>query len=142
MSNGAVTGQVLDENGAAQAGLIVGAYDTDGLFGDRLLANTANSSDPLFADYARTAADGSFSVSYAPGTYNLSLAMGDDGYESCWVQCQIQFLDGSTVLATVTKGLTNLGYFYDARGNNWSAASWPGSNVSQTVTLAGSRLLG
>ena len=54
MSNGAVTGQVLDENGAAQAGLIVGAYDTDGLFGDRLLANTTNSSDPLFADYART----------------------------------------------------------------------------------------
>jgi phosphatidylserine/phosphatidylglycerophosphate/cardiolipin synthase-like enzyme len=77
LSNGAVTGQVLDENGAAQAGLIVGAYDTGGLFGDRLLANTANSSDPLFADYARTAADGSFSLSYAPGTYNLQVRVYD-----------------------------------------------------------------
>ncbi len=28
----------------------------------------------------------------APGTYSLSLAMGDAGYEECWSQCQIQFL--------------------------------------------------
>ena len=40
----------------------------------------------------------------APGTYSLSLAMGDDGYPACWVQCQVQFLDGSTVLATITGG--------------------------------------
>src|SRR5271167_2319029 len=58
------------------------------------------------------------------GTYNLSLAMGDDGYEQCWTQCQVQFLDGSTVLATVTGGLSNLGYFYDAKGSNWSASAW------------------
>ena len=76
----------------------------------------------------------------SPGTYNLSLAMGDAGYQECWVQCQIQFLDGNTVLATVTEGSTNLGYFYDAAGNNWSAAAWPGSNVSQQVTLTGTRL--
>ncbi len=74
------------------------------------------------------------------GTYNLSLAMGDAGYEQCWVQCQIQFLDGSTVLATLTKGLTNENYFYDAHGNNWSAAAWPSSNLSQQVTLAGTQL--
>ncbi len=74
------------------------------------------------------------------GTYNLSLAMGDAGYQECWVQCQIQFLDGNTVLATVTRGSTNLGYFYDAKGNNWSAAAWPASNVKQQVTLTGSRL--
>src|SRR5271165_6623305 len=74
------------------------------------------------------------------GTYNLSLALGDDGYEQCWTQCQIQFLDGSTVLATVTEGPTLAGYFYDAKGNNWSAAAWPTSNISQQVTLAGSRL--
>src|SRR5271169_4524190 len=42
------------------------------------------------------------------GTYSLSLALGDAGYQQCWVQCQIQFLDGSTVLATVTEGFTNL----------------------------------
>ena len=76
----------------------------------------------------------------SPGTYNLSLALGDAGYQACWVQCQIQFLDGNTVVATVTKGSTNLGYFYDMAGNNWSAAAWPGSNVSQQVTLTGSRL--
>ncbi|MGC2109879.1 MAG: hypothetical protein WA655_10205, partial [Candidatus Korobacteraceae bacterium] len=74
------------------------------------------------------------------GTYNLSLAMGDAGYEECWVQCQIQFLDGGTVLATLTKGTTNQNYFYDAKGNNWSAAAWPGSNLSQQVTLTGTRL--
>jgi hypothetical protein len=76
----------------------------------------------------------------SPGTYNLSLAMGDAGYQECWKQCQIQFLDGNTVLATLSRGSTNLGYFYDAAGNNWSAAVWPGSNVSQQVTLTGTRL--
>ncbi len=76
----------------------------------------------------------------SPGTYNVSLALGDAGYQECWVQCQIQFLDGSTVVAKLTEGTTNLGYFYDAIGNNWSAAAWPGSNVSQQVTLSGTRL--
>ena len=56
------------------------------------------------------------------------------------MQCQIQFLDGSTVLDTVTVGSEQLGYFYDAQGKNWSAAQWPKSNLSQQVTLAGSRL--
>ena len=56
------------------------------------------------------------------------------------MQCQVQFLDGSTVLATVSGGATNGGYFYDATGNNWSAAAWPSSNLSQQVTLAGTRL--
>src|SRR5271157_879381 len=57
------------------------------------------------------------------GTYNLSLAMGDAGYQQCSQQCQVQFLDGGTVLATVTGGPTNAGFFYDAMGNNWSAAA-------------------
>src|SRR5271157_2562078 len=74
------------------------------------------------------------------GSYNLSLALGDEGYSQCWTQCQIQFLDGSTVLATVPGGPTNYGYFYDAKGNNWSAANWPTSTVSQQVTLVGTRL--
>src|SRR5271165_4758869 len=74
------------------------------------------------------------------GTYNLSLAMGDAGYEQCYTECQVQFLDGSTVLATVTGGPTKAGYFYDATGKNWSAAAWPNSNLSQQVTLTGTRL--
>src|SRR5271167_3216137 len=76
----------------------------------------------------------------SPGTYNLSLAMGDAGYEECSAQCQIQFLDGNTVLATLTEGVTDAGYFYDAHGNNWSAAAWPANNVSQQVTLTSTRL--
>src|SRR5208283_3557026 len=76
----------------------------------------------------------------SPGTYNLSLAMGDEGYAQCGTQCQVQFFDGSTVVATVNEGATNPGYFYDAAGNNWSAAAWPTSNVSQQVTLSGSLL--
>ena len=76
----------------------------------------------------------------SPGTYNLSLAMGDDSYEDCWKQCLIQFLDGNTVLATVSEGLINLGNFYNATGKNWSAAAWPANNLSQQVTLTGTRL--
>src|SRR5208337_747558 len=67
-------------------------------------------------------------------------ALGDGSYGQCWTQCQVQFLDGSTVLATVTGGSIAAGYFYDALGNKWSAAAWPASNVSQQVTLAGTRL--
>ena len=74
------------------------------------------------------------------GTYNLSLAMGDAGYSECWTQCQVQFLDGSTVVGTVSGGVEGLGYFYDATGKNWSATAWPGSNVPLQVTMSGTRL--
>jgi len=74
------------------------------------------------------------------GAYSLSLAMGDAGYQACWGQCQIQFLDGNTLLATVTGGATNMGYFYDAQGKNWSAAAWPTNSLNQQVTLSGTRL--
>ncbi len=99
--------------------------------------------DPRLAgiNFVNNGAPGTFYVDLpSPGTYNLSLAMGDAGNGQCWVQCQVQFLDGSTVLATVTTGVINLGYFYDATGKNWSAATWPSSNLSQQVTLTGSRL--
>ena len=76
----------------------------------------------------------------APGAYNLSLALGDAGAKRCRIQCQVQFLDGNTVLATVTGGVIDQGYFYDAKGSAWSAAAWPGSNASQQVTLTGTRL--
>ena len=103
----------------------------------------STSVDPRLAgiNYVNNASPATFQVQLpSSGTYNLSLAMGDDGYTQCTTQCQVQFLDGSTVLATVTGGSTNAGYFYDAKGKNWSAAAWPGSNLSQQVTLAGSLL--
>ncbi len=99
--------------------------------------------DPRLAgiNYVNNGSPATFNVDLpAAGSYNLSLAMGDDGYEECYTQCQVQFLDGSTVLATASGGASNAGYFYDAAGNNWSAAAWPGSNLSQQVTLTGSRL--
>jgi phosphatidylserine/phosphatidylglycerophosphate/cardiolipin synthase-like enzyme len=127
LSNGAVTGQVLDENGAAQAGLIVGAYDTDGLFGDRLLANTTNSSDPLFADYARTAADGGFSLSYAPGTYNLQVRVYDTVKRQLAAGPVATSLSSASYAlpapitvtqATATGWLATGGQFSDALGGN------------------------
>ena len=102
-----------------------------------------NMIDPRLAgiNYTDNGTPGAFYVNLpAPGTYNLSLAMGDDGNAQCGTQCQVQFLDGANVLATVTGGPTNQGYFYDAQGNNWSAAQWPTKNVSQQVTLAGTQL--
>jgi uncharacterized membrane protein len=105
--------------------------------------NRSTSVDPRLAgiNLAANGSPATFDVQLpSPGTYNLSLAMGDAGYEECWVQCQIQFLDGSTVIATITEGLTKLGYFYDAKGNNWSAAQWPQDNLTQQVTLTGSLL--
>ena len=99
--------------------------------------------DPRLAgvNFAANGSPATFNVDLpSAGTYNLSLALGDAGYQACWVQCQIQFLDGNTVLATLSLGSTKLGYFYDAKGNNWSAAAWPGSNVSRQVTLSGTRL--
>jgi hypothetical protein len=77
----------------------------------------------------------------SPGTYSIALAMGDEGYSACWVgTCQVQFWDGNILLATVTGGPIGAGYFYDAEGNNWSAAAWPNSNVSRQVTLLGAQL--
>ncbi len=99
--------------------------------------------DPRLAgvDYANNGAPATFEVDLpAAGTYNLSLAMGDDGYGQCWTQCQVQFLDGSTVLATVSGGSLPAGSFYDARTKTWTAAAWPGSNLTQQVTLTGTKL--
>lgn len=56
--------------------LVVGAYDS-GPFGDVLIANTANTADPYFPQYARTASDGSFTISITDGAYDLSVKVLD-----------------------------------------------------------------
>src|SRR5208337_143702 len=61
--------------------------------------------DPRLAgiNYANNGSPATFYVDLpSAGTYSLSLAMGDAGYAQCWTQCQVQFFDGSTLLATVT----------------------------------------
>jgi hypothetical protein len=103
----------------------------------------STSVDPRLAgiNFASNGSPATFYVDLpSSGTYNLSLALGDANWGECWVQCEVQFLDGSTVLADVSEGLTNRGYFYDATGKNWSAAEWPSSSLSQRVTLTGTRL--
>ena len=103
----------------------------------------SKSVDPRLAgiNYANNGTPATFNVQLpSAGTYNLSLAMGDVGYEQCWVQCQIQFLDGTKVIATVTGGTAQAGYFYDAKGKMWSAAQWPANNLTQQVTLTGTVL--
>jgi len=98
--------------------------------------------DPRLAgiNYVRNGSPGTFYVNLpSAGTYNVSLALGDEGYTQCWTLCQVQFLDGSTVLGTVT-GNPLIANFDDAKGNNWTAAAWPGSNVALPVTLSGTRL--
>src|SRR5271165_3664047 len=120
-------------------GVTYGWANSDSV-GSRDLSTTA---DPRLAgfSYAKNGQPATFYVDLpAPGTYDLALAMGDAGYPDCWQDCQVQFLEGSTVLATVRKGLIVPGQFCDAVGNNWSAAAWPTSNVTRSVTLAGTRL--
>ncbi len=105
--------------------------------------NRNNSIDPRLAgvNQVTNGTPGQFYVDLpSPGTYSLSLAMGDAGYPPCAVECEVQFLDGSNLLATVTGGPIPQGYFYDAQGNVWSAAQWPTNNVSQQVTLVGTQL--
>jgi hypothetical protein len=99
--------------------------------------------DPRLAgiNYVNNGAPAKFYVDLpSAGTYNLSLALGDDGYPQCWTQCQVQFLDGNTVVGTVNGGFEGLGFFYDATGKNWSATVWPGSNAPLQVTMNGTRL--
>ena len=99
--------------------------------------------DPRLAgiNYQPNGSPGTFYVDLpSSGTYNLSLAMGDAGFATCWSQCQIQFMDGNRVVATLAKGPIAAGNFYDANGNSWPAAAWPANNVPLQVTMTGTEL--
>jgi phosphatidylserine/phosphatidylglycerophosphate/cardiolipin synthase-like enzyme len=77
MANVTIIGEVL--NSGTQSGvpgLVVGAFDR-GVFGEVLTPNTSNTGDALFGQYARTGADGKFSLSLAPGNYDLHVRVLD-----------------------------------------------------------------
>ena len=77
----------------------------------------------------------------SPGIYNITMAMGNAMSGTCQSSyCQVQFLDGKTVLATIYKQGAGTAYFYDAKGNLWSANDWPTKNVALQVTITGTRL--
>lgn len=78
MTNTGVTGRVVDDAGQGIGGLVVGAFDV-GLFGERLLVNTANSHDstPALRPYARTDANGDFAITYTGGRHDLVVRVYD-----------------------------------------------------------------
>lgn len=103
----------------------------------------SKSVDPRLAgiNYVSNGTPAQFQVDLpSPGTYIVSLALGDDGYGQCSVRCQVQFLDGNTNLGAVAGGMVPAGNFYDDADNKWSAATWPASNVSKQITMAGTHL--
>ena len=78
-----------------------------------------NKLDPRLAgvNFANNGSPATFNVDLpSPGTYNLSLALGDAGYQACWVQCQIQFLDGNTVTRQCGCGIHQPGLFLRCEG--------------------------
>jgi phosphatidylserine/phosphatidylglycerophosphate/cardiolipin synthase-like enzyme len=73
MANSGVKGFVLDDSGQALEGVLVGVYDIDGCFGERLLPDSSPPLNLTVAGLAQSKADGSFSISYAPGKYSLQV---------------------------------------------------------------------
>jgi hypothetical protein len=124
----------------AQAnGLTFGWVDTSLVQG----RDRSTSVDPRLAgiNFATNGQPATFYVDLpSPGIYKLSLAMGDAGWEECWVGCQIQFFDSSNLVGTISRGLIQCNYFYDAQGASWSAQAWPASTATLQVSLSGTRL--
>jgi hypothetical protein len=77
VANSGVSGRVVDEHGAPIQGLVVGAYDRNRILPDRFLPNTPTLVDLFYPAYARTDANGQFSISYTPGTHNLEVRIFD-----------------------------------------------------------------
>lgn len=69
------------------------------------------------------------------GSKIVCIALGDATIDQAYEYAQVK--DNTTTLFTVDKsaGVT-APQFWDANGNVWSAAAWPGSQVCQTVTFA------
>ncbi len=71
----------------------------------------------------------------AAGTYVITLAIGDAGTN--WSGETVELFDGATSLGKIVNAATiNDQNFYDASGNEWSAAAWPGSNVTISKVFA------
>jgi hypothetical protein len=107
-------------------------------------ADRSTTLDPRLAgmNYVHNGSPATFYVDLPlPGIYNLSLAMGDAGTSQCFTTSrQIQFLDGSTVVATVNATGFTRNFFDDATGHLWSPSDWPTKNLAQQVALTGTRL--
>jgi phosphatidylserine/phosphatidylglycerophosphate/cardiolipin synthase-like enzyme len=77
VANQGVRGQVVDENGQPLSGLVVGAFDLDGVFPDAPLRNTTPTADPVFREFGRTGADGRFQITYRDVLPRLLLRVFD-----------------------------------------------------------------
>ena len=78
MANASVTGSVTTDLGAPLAGFLVGAFEIDGCFGERLLRDSGATDNSPTAGFVRTGNDGSFRISYTPGTYTLEICVCTD----------------------------------------------------------------
>lgn len=112
MANAGVTGKVCDQTQAGVSGVLVGAYDLDGLFGERLLEDTGAASDPVFPGYVRTRADGTFSISYASGSYQLQVRAFSKAK---------RFLGASTPVAATTPAVALAAPIVVASDTGWVA---------------------
>jgi hypothetical protein len=72
------------------------------------------------------------------GQYNVSLAMGDDGFAQNTVKVVIK--DGASALLTIGPHNTVAGSFYDATDSNIADTSWPANNSPATLTFTGTTL--
>ncbi|HVP50189.1 MAG TPA: hypothetical protein VMT56_03100 [Candidatus Bathyarchaeia archaeon] len=109
-----------------------GAYNRDKTLDPRLAGTnsvTNGKQDAFYVDLP------------SPGTYNVSLAMGDAGAAACQsTYCQVQFMDGNTTLATVKVTGFGKGYFADATGTARSSTGWPANNAARQLSISGTRL--
>ena len=71
----------------------------------------------------------------ASGDYIISLATGDFNFDQS--QTRVFFYDNTTLLFTISTDVNcAAANFIDANGTKWSAAAWPGSNTTKTLTFA------
>ena len=75
-----------------------------------------------------------------PGTYKVSLAMGDRYLDQCSAGCRIEFRDGNNSLFVLNQGPLSASSFADSNGKVWAASEWPSYNTTRQITMTGSIL--
>lgn len=74
----------------------------------------------------------------APGAYNVRFALGS--VAGGMTDAIVRVKDGGSTLFSITNMDTSANEFYDAQGNKYSTANWPGSNAQRPITMSGTAL--
>ncbi len=75
-----------------------------------------------------------------PGTYTFTIGYGDAGGNSANTYFSVKNLDGSNVIAPLHVPTLATPTFGDASGATWTAAAWPGSQVTVSGTINGTSI--